>query len=470
MIISFFRRIPMKNNQTRRTFFRNTAAIGAAAASAMAPGMGRAAVDKPFADTFEAPEKPFIDQYYDGLIEVAQGMRDTSIGTIGQAMEKAYEIHRKGGKIYSHLLTGHFAMFAGSKDRPGQPYLLPNRSDRNTREDMQNMKKGDFLITNGGFADAQAARDKGVYVVGITNNYNRFAKTPPDFLRPESTTSVEEVSDMVIDSHVPYYNGLVKAPLITGFTICPVSGISQYLVYWACTASLANLIDTKGKGSSTEHAEKYLDLAIERFRMIGTDRPKIDRVGEKWADLVLGKQARLLVYGRPQDVSPYGGTVNLFVNESYIVASGSMIAEPYTMRADTLREGDIVLIGSLESAHPEEINVARHAQSAKAYSTAFCPFGVDGDTSGVHTFKEVDVAFNNYSDEREGVFSFKGFDKAVCPLTGVTGNAIHWMLMAAWTDHMARRGEMPYYYQGYHEREGQAYDAMAKPFFEARGY
>ena len=432
---------------------------------------GFAAVDKPFADKFEVPVKPFIDQYYDGLMEIAHCVRDTSVGTIAQAMEKAYEIKRKGGNIYCHLLTGHFAMFAGCKDRPGQPYLLPNRSDRNTDEDYENMKEGDFYITNGGTKRAETARKKGVFTVGITNNYNRFSKTPPDFLRSTSQTKIEDVCDLVIDSHVPYYNGLVNAPQIPGFQICPSSGISQYLVYWACTASLANLIGTKGKGSSTEHAEKYLDLAIERFQMIGTDRPKIEWVGEKWADLVLGKKARLMVYGSPhKDVATYGGTKNVFVNEAYIVASGSMIAQRYEHMADELREDDIVLIGSLESNHPLEIRCARHAKSAGAYTTAFCPFGIDGDTSGVHTFKEVDAAFNNYCDESEGVLEIKNFDNKICPLTGLTGNMIHWMLMASWTEHMARRGEMPYYYQGYHERDGRDYDQMVEPYFKKRGY
>ncbi|MCD6308933.1 MAG: hypothetical protein J7M24_08065, partial [Candidatus Latescibacteria bacterium] len=310
------------SNISRRSFLSGAATLGAGSlAGGRALSQETSGVTAEFATGFEAP-RPFIDQYYDGLMELAHGVRNTQIGNISKAMEKAYELTRKGGKIYCHMLTGHFSMFAGSPDRPGQPYLLPNRVDRKTGEDMAAMKKGDFLISNGGFKRMQEARDKGVFVVGITNNYNRFAKTPPDFLRSGQQTAVEDVSDLVIDSNVPYYNGLVNAPQIPGFRICPSSGISQYLVYWACTGSLANLIGTKGRGSSTEPAEKYLDTAIERFQMIGTDRPKIDRVGEKWADLVLGSKARLMLYGRPQQVEPYGGTVNLFVNESYIVASG----------------------------------------------------------------------------------------------------------------------------------------------------
>ena len=64
----------------------------------------------------------------------------------------------------------------------------------------------------------------------------------------------------------------------------------------------------------------------------------------------------------------------------------------------------------------------------------------------------------------------KGFDKKICPTTGLTGLLIHWMLMAQWTEHMARRGEMPYYWKGFHENGGREYDNAARPYFLERGY
>jgi hypothetical protein len=281
---------------------------------------------------------------------------------------------------------------------------------------------------------------------------------------------IEDSCDMVIDSQMPWYNGLVNAPQIPQFRIIPSSGNAMFLMYWACTASLASLVGTKGKGSSTEPAERYLDLAIERFQMIGTDRPKIDRVSEKWADLVLGEKARFLVYGHPQQVEPYEGTKNMFVNEAYIVASGTMIADLYERMANEMRKNDILLIGGITSDNADEIKVARNGRSAEAYTTAFCPFATDGNSSGERLFKEVDNAFNTYSDESEGVLSIPGFPKKICPLTGLTGNFVHWMLMAQWTDHMARRGEMPYFWQGYHEAGGPEYGRMVKPYFDRRGY
>jgi len=460
----------MQNVLTRRRF------LSAAALGVLPPMIGSSrvrAVNAANGKAYAQSGKCFMDQYYDGILGIAYGIRDTQLDNISRAMSKAYECLRNGGNVYSHTNYGHYAMFAGSRDRPGQPWILPLCGITPTAEEFAAMKEGDFLITNRIDPGTIGLRDRGVYVAGVTNNYYKFYKTPAGGLRPNRMeVSIEEVSDMVIDSQVPWDNGLVSAPQNPRFKLCPSTGIAQFLVYWSCTASLANLIGTKGKGSPVDPARQYLDMAIERFRMIGTDRPKIDRVAEKWADLVLEKHARLLVYGHQQEGATYGPTrtTNMFVNDAVICASSSMIAQTFTEHENDLKRDDIVLIGAFTSDNADEIAVARKARGAGCYSVAFCPFGTDGDSSGVRLYKEVDDAFNSYSDESAGVIEVPGFDEKVCPLSGLTGNLIHWMLTAQWTDHMARRGEMPYYWQGYHETGGQEYDNAVLPYFEKRGY
>lgn len=456
----------MKKTINRRSFF-NAAGIGAATMAAASKAHTSVAYASPVS------EKCFMDQYYDGIMTIARGIRDTEIGAISRAMEKAFELKSAGGAVYSHVNYGHFSMFGGTRDLPGQPWVLPQCGITPTQQEFDAMKKGDFLITDRIDKGTLQVRERGVYIVGVTNNYYKFSRTKPGGLRPDRmATAIEEISDIVIDSYVPWDNGLVSAPQIPQFKLCPSTGISQFLVYWACTASLANLIGTKGKGSSAKPAEQYLDLALERFAMVGTDRAKIDRVASKWADLVLGKKARLLVYGHDQDIEAYGATStkNMFVNDAVICASSSMIAQTYTLYADSLRPEDIVLIGAFTSDNADEIAVARKARKTGAYTVAFCPFATDGDSRGDRLFKEVDVAFNSYADESAGVIAVPGFEKKVSPIAPLTGNLIHWMLTAQWTDHMARRGEMPYYWQGYHETGGQQYDNAVEPFFKQRGY
>lgn len=456
---------------SRRNFITGAAALGASAVTALSGSSKAGAIDAAFTKDFKVPEKCFMDQFYDGAMTIVKGIRDKELGNISKAMEKAWEVKQKGGGVYSHVVYGHYSMFAGSRDVPGQPWVLPQCGITPTKAEFDTMKKGDFLITDRVDENTKAVRERGVYVVGVTNNYFQFSRTPKDFLRGDRVNlSLEDISDLIIDSQAPYDNGLVHAPQLSQVALCPSSGICQFAVYWACTAALANLIGSKGKGSSTEPAKKYLDILIERFEMVGSDRPKVDWIAEKWADLVLGEKARMLVYGHPQEVESYDGARNIFVNDAYICSSSSMIADQFEKKANDVRKNDIVLIGAFTSDNPLEISTVRYAHSRGAYTVAFCPYATDGNSSGPRLFKEVDDALNTYADESAGVIAIPGFTQKVGPVAGLTGDLVLWLLTAQWTDHMARRGEMPYYWKGYHENGGQEYDNMAQEVFKKRGY
>ncbi|MCE5249089.1 hypothetical protein LLG96_02595 [bacterium] len=454
----------MSKHVSRRGFFSGSSALAAAAAVALGGKSGAASA---------APKgcmcgvKPFMEQYYDGMMEIIRGQRDTQTGVIARAMEKAYELSKKGGTLYANVVYGHFGGNYASKDRPGQPWVLPSYTTL-SKEMVDAMKPGDFLITNIVDEGRKTARERGVFMVGVTNNYFKFSRTKPEGLVPgRMAMTVEEMSDIVIDSFVPWNNGLVSAPQIPQFKLCPSTGTVEAAVYWACSASLANLVGSKGKGSASEPAEKYLDLVLERFVCVGADRPKIDRVASTMADYVLEKHARLFVYGEPFSIDG-DRSGNMFVSDACGAASGTMIAQAYNEAE--VRENDIVLVCSVRSNQPQELDVARAARKKGAYTIAICPYTTDGDASGDRLYKEVDVAFNTFCGESEGVIAAEGFPKKVCPVSGLTGNLLHWMLTAQWTWHMALRGEMPYYWQGFHENGGREYDNAVRPYFMKRGY
>ncbi|MHB9027929.1 MAG: phosphoheptose isomerase family protein [Candidatus Latescibacterota bacterium] len=451
----------MRKRVTRRGFLGGSTAFGMAAASLSTENVEAANVD--------SLRKPFMDQYYKGALHIVEGIRDTQVGNIAKAMEKAYEIQSKGGKIHSQVVFGHYSGYAGAKDIPGQPWVLPQSSLQPKKEVLDAIQKGDFLLSNRFFADAKPIHDRGVFVAGITTNYFKHYKTPPNGLLPErmALPSIEECSDLVIDSQMPWDNGLVTDPHNPRFKLCPSTGIAQFAVYWACTASLANLIGTKGKGSSSEPAQKYLDILCDRFLQVATDRPKIDRIARELADLTYGKGSKFMVYGHPYAIEGYGSG-NMFVSDAVGAASGSKIGAGYN--ASRLQEKDIVLICGVASNYPDEIKVAREARGKKAHTVAICPFSSDGDASGDRLFREVDDALYAYADESAGVIAAPGFNSKVSPIAGLTGLLIHWMLMAQWTDHLDRRGAMPYYWQGMHETGGNDYNALIKAYFDQRGY
>jgi hypothetical protein len=91
----------------------------------------------------------YLSMFYDEIIRLTEFVRDRQVPSIVSAMTEAYQRQSAGGTIYSHVLVGHFAMFAASPGIPGQPSVLAQRADRNVAADYNNMKEGDFLLTNG---------------------------------------------------------------------------------------------------------------------------------------------------------------------------------------------------------------------------------------------------------------------------------------------------------------------------------
>jgi hypothetical protein len=427
-----------------------------------------------------------MELFYAEIERIGRHIRDTQITGICEAMKVAYECQAAGGRIFSHVLVGHFAMFAASPGIPGQPSVLPQRADRNISADYEQMKPGDFLLTNGASlinpdkgtipdVGPDEARARGAYTVGVTCSYTRFYKTPVGaFLPVKMGTSLEQICDRVIDSGCTWSCGVISTPGIPEFKIISSSGLSQFLVYWACTAALCKQISTNGSGDGAGAAREYLDHALSSFEQIREHEFElIDRVARAWADRVLlfagaPDRPRLLVYGHPQAGTPYEGTQNMFVNEAYETAAGSMIMQPYDLYKTQLKANDIVLIGAISPGDSDELQVAQYARQIGAMVVAFGPF--DGNGASVSLKDYVDVAINTHSGDGAGVLDIPGFDERVCPISGLSGNLVLWLLTAQWTYHMVQRNQTPNYWQNYWEVGAIDYDDRAHANFLERGY
>jgi hypothetical protein len=432
---------------------------------------------------------PYMEIFYQEIKGIALHIRDTQINGVCEAMKVAYECQASGGQIFSHVLVGHFAMFAASPNVPGQPSVLPQRADRNISADYNQMKPGDFLLTNGASlinpdkgtipeVGPDEARVRGAYTVGITCSYARFYKTPIGALLPvKMSTSLEQICDRLLDSGCTWSCGVISTPAIPEFKIISSSGLSQFLVYWACTAALCKQIGTAGADDGAGVAREYLDEALASFAQIRAHEFElIDRVARAWTDRILlfaetaeiADRPRILVYGAPQVGAPYEGTQNMFVNEAYETAAGTMIMQPYELYKTQLKANDIVLIGAISPNNSDEIQVAKYAKQIGAMVVAFGPF--DHERDGECLANYVDAAINTHSRDGAGILEIDGFDEKVCPLSGLSGNLVLWLLTAQWTYHMVQRNRTPNYWQNYWEVGAIEYDDRAQANFLARGY
>ena len=444
----------MFGSVSRRRFFTGSLAGGLGALLSQSLRAGKV-------HAFDAQGLSFWDEFYEGALKILTGLRDTQVDIVDREMKTAYERMKKGGTIYSQITAGHFPTLETALNRIGQPgvfaFLARNAKD----EEYRKLKPNDMIITNTINLGNINAMKRGIRVVGVTVNYYPFAKTPLEegyqIEYEGKILHIEDTVSVMIDSQMPWHNGLVHAPQNTDFPVIPVGGLTQAAVYWMCAAQLAGLKAGKGKIPEMSWSKYYSEKCIERAQMVRQDRPKFVAVGKELADLVV-RGAKWWVYGANPSIPA----------DAVGIANGPMVTRFY--KADQVKRGDIVLISAYTSNHPEEIAVARECRRKGAFVVAITPFSTDGDASGLRLYKEVNVAFNSYSPESWGVVPIKGLKRKVCPTTGVIGVLVLWLMVAQWTDEMARRGEFPYFWKGFFMKNGREYNNKIRPYFEVRGW
>lgn len=403
--------------------------------------------------------RSFQDDYYDGAMKILTGLRDSQVTVIEREMRTAFDRVKKGGTIYSQITAGHFPTDETALTRTGQPGVFAFL-ERNAKDEVYDkLKPNDMILTNVIHLGNIRAMRRGIRVAGVTVNYYPFAQTPAgegyQIEFEGKLVRMEDASSVMIDSQTPWYNGLVRTAQNPDFPVLPGGGIAQAAVYWMAAAELAGLKAGKGKESGG-WARRYIDICIDRAEMARQDREKFLAAGKDLADMVI-RGGRWWVAGEKALVSDATG-----------VATGPMVTRSY--RPDQVKKGDIVLICAYSSNRADDLTIARECAKKGAYTVAITPFATDLDASGPRLYKEVDMAFNSYSPESWGVVPVKGLDRKICPTSGVTGDLVLWLLMAEWTDVMARRDLFPYFWKGFFMKNGTEYNNKIRPLFEARGW
>lgn len=166
--------------------------------------------------------------YFEGIIKIISEINDREMYSIKKAAVIAVQSKLQGRNLYSHI-TG--AMFPAeiAIDRPGSPRLF-------LTENIEKAGKDDVLITN----DPQIARGLGeqyVRIIGITTPFIPSLSTPPNVLENMGSFAIEDVSDVIINCHVPYTDGILKVEN-TEVPIAPASGIIHSMIYYSLVGEI----------------------------------------------------------------------------------------------------------------------------------------------------------------------------------------------------------------------------------------
>jgi hypothetical protein len=396
----------------------------------------------------------FMDEYLRGTLEIL-GRLHGEVERVGELSARAASVTRSGRTVWTSMDSGHMPHYEHQANRRGNPGILKNHSK------FDRLQKGDMVFTNDCNRSVLQARKRGVYVVCVAINYQDNEFRPSGFTDTTHSNPdglmLKDVSNAILHTHVPHQQGLVHAPEIPEFVICPSSGTGSGALFWMLNAEIADKLANK-KAKPVKKSITYLDTLTDRVKRIKQQRDRIREVAVSMARRIRDGGCWFM-----RSIEFKG-----FESEMTHVASGPMIVN--TGDWERSKEKNVLLVNAISPAYKPEVNLAIQKQIEGAYVVGIGPEKLDGVRPAGRLIDIADVGFDNHSPESGGVIAMPEHQGGICPTSGVMGNIIQQMICAQWVDEMVRRGSVPYFFMGSFQEGGSEYNAAMKPFFERQGF
>ena len=394
-------------------------------------------------------------RYHDGAVQILAGLRRDA-EALAEVACRAVTALSSSHRVYANVTMGHMPKDELVNEREGNPGLFEFvAADACSPEQYAAMVPGDVLLTNHVGPGERAAREAGVFVAVATTCYAENGNAPAGVMGPnENGWLPEDVASQVIDSHVPWEQGLVRLPEVPEMVVLPSSAIGACAVHWAITAEVAGGL-AAGAAPDGALARQYLDTLLQRLEEIHRgDSRAIARIGAAVA-------ARLAGGGHLYVRSRNGGVRA----EASRLAQGLVLTNAHQPRpAAEGGDGDVMVVAAVSPNDPEEL---AWAEAARACGNLV--IGIGQPHNG-ELRDRCDAYLDDRCPEDAGVVPIPGRAEAVCPATGIVNNVILHLLTAEFVEQMCRRGAVPSFLMGGYRLAGQEYNEASEARFRRLGY
>jgi uncharacterized phosphosugar-binding protein len=435
---------------SRRSILKSGAAL-AAGTAAMGSGVrSAAAADRAGSRYNWGHTMDFGEQYFVRMTEILENIRRNEMQLIGDISSRMAETLKKGGNVWMQAQAGHMGYIEFKEENKGNPRILRSSLEWNGG-DYDKMKPGDVLMTNYVTEDVRKARDNGIFVVGVPVNYVDNEWAAPGFVAPNvNNWKLNDVSSVILQSYIPYTQGIVDCPEIPEMKICPSAANSLCSLYWMFQAEVANK-SRNPKAKPVDKSAEVLDTVIGRIG--DAYRMQKDYIFDLAAVVAkrIGNGAFYHV------TSDHGGVAS----EANGVAMGPMMTNAFRNK---MKKGDVHLVATIEPDSKMIIDEAKKAREMGQFVVALAP----GNSLEIR--RNSDAFIDNLSPEGGGLLAIPGFPEKVATVGGVLNNTLAWIFTAQYVDEMVRRGWVPWFWMGMFAVGGTDYNKAVRPFFERQGF
>ncbi|MHB9030853.1 MAG: phosphoheptose isomerase family protein [Candidatus Latescibacterota bacterium] len=422
------------------------AVIAAGAGTPSAGASGRAGTQNSFGHTVD-----FGEQYYTNMLCILESIRRTEMERVGDLTGRMAATLKKGGAVWWQAKAGHMPLYEFREENRGNPHLFRTWLRPGSGGDYENMKPGDVLVTNYVHPDIRAARDKGVHVVGVPVNYVDNEWAPRGFVTPnENGWLLGDVSNEILQSYIPYTQGIVDCPQIPEMRICPSSANSLGALFWMHQAETANKLKNP-KAKSLDKSVEFMDTLIGRIREAYSRHKGLLFDHAPAVAQRIGNGAHIHITSDHQGVEV----------EATVVAMGPMMFNAFRKE---MKRGDVHILTAIDPDTKAILAEAKRARDMGMFVVSIAP----GSSTELRRLSDVFV--DNLSPEGQGFFPIPGYPEKIAVMGGIMNNVLFWIFSAQIIDEMVLRGWVPYFWMGIYTAGGSEYNAAMQPFFRKRGF
>jgi uncharacterized phosphosugar-binding protein len=378
-------------------------------------------------------------------------------------MEAAYMIARtieNGGTCYQVAWDAGHSESDSWEDRNGEPEIF-TRSFNADR-----VKMGDLILCSAQVGDAAPLKEKGAYIIGCPSSWSGDARYA-ELVRPEiQAIQLKPYADLWIENNATTLGGVVYVKGMPA-PIGPVSGCVGKMTIWMMLADACRILARRGisvpvKGDEPKLSSKtvdyrnfsgwsdlneplmddYFNEVMTQLDFIAAEAGTIKKIASLCVDAVL-HGGKIYGFSLAESVAGEASTRRSGLSITRGVSWGAInSADKRKNFAGT--SNDIVIMGITK---PDDKRDLAALDLFKSRGMNIVSIGAmtrgHMKPNGRKVYDETLVHAGKMCDTY-GLFALPGFERRICPTSGVLLDQLYWTtMMEVVEEYMSRTGDVP---------------------------
>ncbi|MCE5251513.1 hypothetical protein LLG96_14970 [bacterium] len=415
-------------------------------------------------------------QYQKNVLDMLSRIRETQSENL---LESSYAIARtirKGNTLWLNWDQGHGTnseMFPG---RNGMPLFCSHGYD------IKKAKKGDILMASRILSreEFDDLGKKGIFVIGAPSPWSGDAigfENITDAIRP---LQIRPYSKIWIDTGITSLGAIMKIPGMPA-PIGPISGPLYMTLMWMIFADVCRILSIEGKPVQVDGDEPA--LSGNNVGWVDVDDPLMDNFLDE-----IGREMELIgselgdirkIASMAVDTLLNGGTVYYYSRYSYTFATETTGRRGGFAFARSMSDGDIkgtakdcVIMGVYKPDDEADLKNLGEFKKIGMRVASIGPVCRDFNIpEGRAVHKETEVHAGRMIDTY-GLYAIPGFEKKVCPTSGIIMFAINWAISLEIIEQIRTRtgGNIPGVHFSGALKWGNGFNSRIRTMATDRGY